>query len=688
MPLARLMRNTPLIVLAVLSCLAFAAPQALAAAPPNDDFANAQVITGSLPQTVAAQLTDATKQVGEPWAFSGTVWFKWTATADQTIQADTCTTALPPANPLAVDTVIGVFVANDPNTPAVDQLTWRASDDDGCPDQSYLSSLTFRATPGTTYWLRLSRNNLSDNGSSATLRLQSVTPPANDDFAGAQAIPSGTPRTVAAQTTHSTVEGGEPDAVGISGVWFKWTPATTERITIDTCSSELDPDDSWRMDSTLEVFTADDNNNPQVTALSSVGFGDDNCNIGGLDYLQFDATGGTTYWIRVGSYNRTPPHPYQLRIRTTASTLTNLVPPTTQEPERPNPATGSIVALKGVWESNASITFAYAWQRCDALGANCAAIPGETNAFLSTTDADAGHTFVVSVTADDGTTTQTLSSPPTQPVLLTPTNDSFAAAIDLGAALPTSADGHTWFAAGILEAGEPAAADPAASSTVWYRWSAPSAGTITIDTCGTPDTGVRPLGGSVAVYTGTELSALAPVTAANANCGSPARGSRVSFEAVAGTSYWIQVASGQLQDRQTGFRLSITRPVTPAPTIDPFPAKKLPKSLGTVKPSRRGVAKLKKLRLTCGASATGPCTGTLTIKTKKTKVKGKRIASVSQKFKLTIKPGKTLDAKFKLSKKLVNALKKAKKLKASVTIKAGAPGFPVKTLRTGVTFKR
>jgi hypothetical protein len=515
--------------------------------------------------------------------------------------------------------------------------------------------------------------------------------PANDNIAAAQEITG--EGTINVDTGDSTIEAHEYyNSLGNS-VWFKWTAPTTAEVAFDTCSTDIPAGASpFFYDSFLSVSTANDPNDIRVDNLAHIGEGDDDCGV--LSYARFAAVQGTTYWIQLMTWYGPPATPYKLRMHTVQPGLINLAPPVVGY-FGPPMAGDFVMATSGVWESLNPVSYSYQWKLCDADGTNCANIDGATSD-THNTNGETGHSYVVAVTAtgDDGTIT--VESPPSSTVLDAPTNGFFAAATDLGSGASASTDGYNWFVSGGLEPGEPAAAAPTIQDTVWYKWTAPANGSVTVDTCDQSPFEPAPAGSSLAIYTGDSLATLATVGHDDGGCAAPSSGSKVTFEAVAGTRYWIQVAERVYYDTHfsTSYHLKIGLTLPPAPepanpvAIDPFPAAALGKSLGTVKPSRKGVAALKKLKLVCGASATGPCTGTLTIKTKKTKVKGKRIASVSQKFKLTIKPGKTLDAKFKLSKKLVSALKKAKKLKASVTIKAGAPGFAVKTLRTGVTFKR
>jgi hypothetical protein len=60
---------------------------------------------------------------------------------------------------------------------------------------------------------------------------------------------------------------------------------------------------------------------------------------------------------------------------------------------------GSVLAAKpGTW-SDQTAKLSYQWQRCDASGANCAAIAGATDPTYTAVDADTGSTLRVEVTA-------------------------------------------------------------------------------------------------------------------------------------------------------------------------------------------------------------------------------------------------------------------------------------------------
>jgi hypothetical protein len=114
------------------------------------------------------------------------------------------------------------------------------------------------------------------------------------------------------------------------------------------------------------------------------------------------------------------------------------------------------------------------------------------------------------------------------------------------------------------EAGEPDhytsnpndAGDWLGEHTVWYSWKAPDSGSTTIDTC------QANIDSILAVYTGTELNNLSRVADNNndhAYCPSGSWGSKVTFEASAGTTYRIAVGdAGGL--RESTFTLKLSTP--------------------------------------------------------------------------------------------------------------------------------
>jgi len=112
-----------------------------------------------------------------------------------------------------------------------------------------------------------------------------------------------------------------------------------------------------------------------------------------------------------------------------------------------------------------------------------------------------------------------------------PANDAFVHRIALSGSTGSSI-GNSVLAT--KETGEPNHAGNSGGASIWWKWTAPSAGQVSLDTHGS---GFDTL---LAVYTGTGVGALTTV-ASNDNDGSPGGASGLLFEAQAGNEYEIAV---------------------------------------------------------------------------------------------------------------------------------------------------
>src|SRR5688500_17848322 len=63
-----------------------------AAPPPNDDFADAEVLSGELPIGATGTNAEATLEPGEPTAHPGgaSVWYRWTPNTAEPATIDLC----------------------------------------------------------------------------------------------------------------------------------------------------------------------------------------------------------------------------------------------------------------------------------------------------------------------------------------------------------------------------------------------------------------------------------------------------------------------------------------------------------------------------------------------------------------------------------------------------------------------
>jgi hypothetical protein len=136
-----------------------------------------------------------------------------------------------------------------------------------------------------------------------------------------------------------------------------------------------------------------------------------------------------------------------------------------------------------------------------------------------------------------------------------PPNNDFAGAQEL-AGLPASAAGNNIDAT--REEGEPSHGELASGASAWYRWTAPSSAEVTIDVCNAD------FDSSLAVYTGSAVTALTRVARNDDACGSGGEGSRVTFQAVAGATFNIAV-----DGLDEGFFTVVVKLVPPPPQSRP-----------------------------------------------------------------------------------------------------------------------
>lgn len=158
--------------------------------PPNDNFANAQAISGSS-GTVNGTNTFATRETGEPTNPPGTgggrsVWYNWTAPGTGQATFDT--------NGSSYDTLLAVYTGT-----SVNALTHIVSNDDispptAPPPRNIQSIVTFNVTAGTTYRIQID----GFDGDQGSITLHWTAP------GGATPTPTPTPGPNTVQFTAST----------------------------------------------------------------------------------------------------------------------------------------------------------------------------------------------------------------------------------------------------------------------------------------------------------------------------------------------------------------------------------------------------------------------------------------------------------------------------------------------------
>lgn len=223
-----------------LASLTLMAPAAQAAAPGNDDFANAQVVGPALPATATGSTVDATVESGEPseqGSGSGaTVWYKWTAPADATVAVSTQGSETPDGDGL--DTFVDVYTGSSLNA-----LSLVGSDDDSGTDNS--SVVTFDATSGTTYYVQVDGYHYSNGTATGSIDL-SIT--ALDATLNGTVTVAGSATPVADACVEATSSSYAVNtSTGDDGTYSVNLPAGTYELHVSNCGSSgslLDADAS------------------------------------------------------------------------------------------------------------------------------------------------------------------------------------------------------------------------------------------------------------------------------------------------------------------------------------------------------------------------------------------------------------------------------------------------------------
>ncbi len=173
-------------------------PASALAAPANDDFANARVITGLTGHVTGSNL-GATKETGEPDHAGNpgghSIWYSWTAPADGNVAFTTEGSGL--------DTLLAVYTGATINT----LTTIAASDDD---PGSFWSTVSFAVSSGVTYKVAVD----GFSGKVGFVNLRWHPAPANDNFADARVLPSTRSGRARGGVRGATLESGEPPGYG------------------------------------------------------------------------------------------------------------------------------------------------------------------------------------------------------------------------------------------------------------------------------------------------------------------------------------------------------------------------------------------------------------------------------------------------------------------------------------------
>ena len=360
-----------------------------------------------------------------------------------------------------------------------------------------------------------------------------AAPPGNDAFANATVVGLGS--TTAGTNVEATGEQGEPihdtrtpDPAMIDSVWYRYTPASSGPVIINTCAPGAG------VDTTLAVYTG----SGSPSALQLVGSSDDTC--GFRSAVFFNATAGTQYSIAVDGF-RDLQGTFELTIQSPAlpnddfaSPFVLTGAPTTAHgvnlgatAEAGEPGHAGEPARSSLWYRwQAPADGEYAFEVCGdfvnrmtiytgtALTAltkreasRSAGAPEANGCFTSAAELTANGGTTYRIVVDGVTAGQTTDQAGGYDLAIgeagiPPVNDDFADAIPL--TLGTILTGGTNIGA-TKEPGEPNHDANAAGHSVWYSFDPPDADRVAVDSCASDIATVA------GVYTGSAVNGLSTV---------------------------------------------------------------------------------------------------------------------------------------------------------------------------------
>jgi DNA-binding beta-propeller fold protein YncE len=347
--------------------------------------------------------------------------------------------------------------------------------------------------------------NAAGSVTSSPAILTAVTPPTNDMFSNRFAIVGWTNR-VNGHNFGATAEPGEPYHSGIpasQSVWWTWTAPSNGVVTLDTIGS------SFRTVLAAYIGNSISNLTAVASDIGSGGHGASKCD--------FFVGAGTVFQIAVDTYYPGISGWIALNLGYTPAR-----PPSITRQPRPE----SLLVGEGAYfyiSAEGTAPLKYQWRRegGNLFGAT------DIDYFLSNAQTNQAGLYTVVVTNAAGSVT---STPALLTVFTPPPNDMFSNRMSI-VGLTNNTTGQNFGAT--KEPGEPDHAGNPGGDSVWWAWTAPTNGTVTIDTIGSSFNTL------LAVYTGSSLSNLTLHASDDQSGGNNT--SQLSFPGVAGTVYQIAV---------------------------------------------------------------------------------------------------------------------------------------------------
>jgi hypothetical protein len=531
-------------------------PIGIIVSPVNDNFANAATLAGSQ-IFVPGSTSGATLETGEPLHSdveqAASVWWRWTA----------------PSSGRANFAVIGpaVFMAIGIHTgPSLAELTRIGSARAGgfgiwpSVEINVESGQTFYIAVAGFPWLGLSAEGpFTFNISFAP----TPTPPGNDCFQASVPL-SGNSLSVTSSTVAATGEIGEPNHAGqiaSHSVWWNWTAPQNGNVEMTVVGNGFTP--------VVDVYTGTAFSNFTILASAANGSVSFRASVGTVYQIAIDGlnggAGSYTFRLQMGPAN----DDFTNRIALSGISLVITGANIGGSREVGEPIHGSIVGGKSVWWTwtapvsgcvsldprDTSFETSVAVYRGDEL-TNLLRIASGSAPFygplrLNVTEGDAFQIAVEGV--DRG------SGPATGAVVLhfeeipVPPNDNFANRAVISG---TNIALRVTNTCASIETNEPAL-PLGAQSTVWWNWTSPAAGSVTVHAISCVANGGI---ASVGVFSGNALGSLTAVGGSRTEWLCFGSGNAVSFSAPAGATF--QIVAGTREPGE--FILWLVHSVPPA----------------------------------------------------------------------------------------------------------------------------
>ena len=294
-----------------------------------------------------------------------------------------------------------------------------------------------------------------------------VTVPANDNFANATKVPA-LGATYLANNQFATIETNEPahdgDTNDAASLWWNWTPATTTNVFIDTIGSKID--------TVLAVYT-----NATLFTLQPVAATNGSVAQFKPAYVSFNALAGVNYHIAVASVS--PSSLGSLVLQVTPGGQLDTVPPSVSVT---SPLSGLTVTSHGILVSGTAVD---PLPNASGVSQVTVSANGISTIATGTTNWSAAVALqpalnIIQVSAIDAA--GNASSPVTVEVnYLVPTvaNDFFVNAIQLTNTSGVASMSNT---NATKEVGEPDIAGNPGGKSIWWSFTAPADGVLTLNT--------------------------------------------------------------------------------------------------------------------------------------------------------------------------------------------------------------